>query len=230
MLNISTDTKIISLVDPQILSIEIEENSEELIDIIDQSDILFGPSPEIPDNTDYTKMRKTVYLKLLEAQKNLPLGFKLCLYEGYRSLDLQKKLFEDRYNLVNSNNPTMEHNEIFWETAKLVSPVTNLDGSRNIPPHSTGAAIDVYLVDSNGEIIDMGIRAADWMQDIDGSISKTNSSIISLTAKHNRQIMSDALTKAGFVNYLGEYWHWSYGDRYWAYFSQKSKAIYGTIL
>jgi hypothetical protein len=53
--------------------------------------------------------------------------------------------------------------------------------------------------------------------------------LISSAAKHNRKIMSNALTKAGFVNYLGEYWHWSYGDRYWAYFTKKDKAIYGSI-
>jgi zinc D-Ala-D-Ala dipeptidase len=152
------------------------------------------------------------------------------LVRSLQKLRFTKKLFDARYDIIKSNNPSLPYEEIFLETAKLVSPVINLDGSRNIPPHSTGAAIDVYLVDKDKQIVDMGIRAADWMQDIDGSISKTNSSIISSTAKHNRKIMSNALTKAGFVNYLGEYWHWSYGDRYWAYFSQKSKAIYGTIL
>jgi zinc D-Ala-D-Ala dipeptidase len=84
------EEKIIALIDPKILSIKIEENFEELIDIKDQSEILIGPSPEIPNNTDYTKMRTTVFSKLLDAQKNLPAGFRLCLYEAYRSLDLQK--------------------------------------------------------------------------------------------------------------------------------------------
>ena len=32
-----------------------------MIDLSDQSVILFGTSPEIPDNKNYTKMRKTVY-------------------------------------------------------------------------------------------------------------------------------------------------------------------------
>ena len=50
----------------------------------------------------------------------------------------------------------------------------------------------------------MGIKVVDWMQDIDGSISKTNSDKISLEAKINRQIMSKALSQVGFVNYSGE--------------------------
>jgi D-alanyl-D-alanine dipeptidase len=39
----------------------------------------------------------------------------------------------------------------------------------NLPPHTTGGAIDIYLVDQHVEIVDMGIRAADWMQDLDGT-------------------------------------------------------------
>jgi len=85
-----------------------------------------------------------------------------------------------------------------------VSPVTNLGGSQNIPPHSTGAAIDIYLVDEQGKVVDMGISTADWMKDVDGSISQTDSSEISDEAKHHRLIMSHALEGAGFVNYPGE--------------------------
>jgi len=57
--------------------------------------------------------------------------------------------------------------------------------------------------------VDMGISTADWMKDVDGSISQTDSSEISDEAKHHRLIMSHALEGAGFVNYPGEYWHWS---------------------
>ncbi len=42
--------------------------------------------------------------------------------------------------------------------------------------------------------------------------------------------MSDALNVVGFVNYPTEYWHWSYGDRYWAYVKQQPFAIYGSYV
>jgi len=32
----------------------------------------------------------------------------------------------------------------------------------------------------------------------------------------------------GFINYPTEWWHFSYGDRYWAYHQQASYAIYGS--
>jgi len=32
---------------------------------------------------------------------------------------------------------------------------------------------------------------------------------------------------AGFVNYPTEWWHWSFGDRYWAFCAGEHEAIYG---
>ncbi len=219
----------ISIVNPHVLSMPIQENNEPLIDLKDQNQILFGPSPEIPNNMEYTKIRRTVYEKLLEAQNTLSNNLRFCIYEGYRSLQLQEKLFNDRYSFLKQAHPDWKHKELFQETTKMVSPVINLDGSRNIPPHSTGAAIDIYLVNLQCEIVEMGINVADWMQDIDGSISQTNSITISDKAKEHRLIMSRALNDVGFINYPGEYWHWSYGDRYWAYHRGMPFAFYNTV-
>jgi len=113
--------------------------------------------------------------------------------------------------------PKLSHEELLLETTKLISPVVNIDGTKNIPPHSTGAAIDIYLVDKSGKPLDMWLMVKDWVQDLDRHLSITDSPLISAEARKNRQIMSDVLEKVGFVNYPTEYWHWSYGDRYWAY-------------
>lgn len=211
---------------PKIVAIPVIENHDPMIDLINHPEISYGPSPEIPNNTDYTKMRKTVYEKLNQAQSLLPKGLRFCLYESYRSLALQKLLFDTRYGKVKNKHPEWSSEQIFTETTRMVSPVINLDGSPNIPPHSTGAAIDVYLINEHGETIDMGIHPKDWMEDLDGSLSLTASEIIAHEAKQNRKIMSHVLEAVGFVNYGNEYWHWSYGDRYWAYYKQKPYALY----
>jgi D-alanyl-D-alanine dipeptidase len=225
----SAENEIISLVDQRVLSIPVKESHEPLVDLKDQSTILFGPSPEVPNNQDYTKIRLSIYDKLIKAQENLPNGYLFCLYEGYRSLTLQQMLFDGRYQLLYKQSPHRNHEQLFKETTKLVAPVINFDGSRNIPPHSTGAAIDIYLIDKNKQVVDMGIRVEDWMQDVDGSLSKTDSAHISVSAQQNRNSMSDSLKEAGFINYPGEYWHWSYGDRYWAYHIGQKTAYYGTL-
>lgn len=216
--------------DPQVLSIPIHENHDSWVDLRQQKIIEIGPSPEIPNNQDYTYVRKTVYEKLKIAQSQLPKGYHFCLYEGYRSLGLQKMLFDKQYDNVKARHPKWNEHDIFMETTKLVSPVINLDNTSNIPPHSTGAAIDVYLINDQGQAFDMGIHPKDWMLDNDGQLSETNSSIISDSAKQNRRIMNQALNAAGFVNYPTEYWHWSYGDRYWAYVENHHYAIYGNTV
>lgn len=213
--------------DPNVLAIPIHENHDAWVDLRKQTTIVYGPSPEIPNNQDYFYLRKTVYDKLRQAQSQLPKGYHFCLYEGYRSIALQKMIFDKQYANVKQRHPDWSEKNIFLETTKLVSPVINLDQTQNIPPHSTGAAIDVYLLDEEGKAVDMGIHPKDWMLDKEGQLSLTDSVVISESAKKHRQIMRDVLSAAGFVNYPTEYWHWSYGDRYWAYVKHNAYALYG---
>jgi len=217
------------IADPKILAIPVSENNEPLVDLRDTKSIRLGPSPEIDNNQDYYHVRKTVDKMLAKADQLLPKGLHLQLYEGYRSLALQSQLFQGRYAIVQKQHPDWSHEKLFTETSRLVSPVTNLDGSQNVPPHATGGAVDVYLVDDSGEAVDMGIHPKDWMQDHNGEHSLTHSSKISALAKQNRSIMSRVLKQAGFVNYPHEFWHWSYGDRYWAYYSSKAHSLYDAV-
>ena len=224
-----TNQSIALIADPAILAISIRDNGEPMIDIGPLGTLRIGPSPEIPNNRDYTKMRKTVYEKLLQAEKSLPEGLHFCLYESFRSLTLQKMLFDARYAKLKKHYPDWSHTDLFRETTRLVSPVMMPNGEPNTPPHSTGGAIDVYLVDAEGNALEMGIHPKDWMDDNTGERSLTASTTISATARKNRDIMSHALATAGFANYPGEYWHWSYGDRYWAWQQGQSHAIYDSV-
>ena len=226
----NTNSQNITLIaDPKVISIPIIENRDPFVDLIDQKIIAFGPSPEVPNNTDYTKMRQTVYNRIVQAQNLLPTGMRICLYECYRSLNLQTQLFMNRYNIIRDHHPKWSEEQLFNETTKLVSPIMNFDGSQNIPPHSTGGAIDIYLVDEKGHPLDMGIHPKDWMDNEDGTVSQTNSTLISKEAQTNRDTMNKALEAVGFINYPTEYWHWSYGDRYWAYQLGQPHAIYGPL-
>jgi D-alanyl-D-alanine dipeptidase len=217
------------IADPKVIAIPIQENGDTFIDLKDQNQLTYRPSPEVPNNTDYTKIRKIVYEKILKAQALLPKGIRFCLYEAYRSLGLQKTLFDNRYHLITNHYPNGTHEQIFEETTRLISPVINLDGTKNIPPHSTGGAFDIYLIDEQKQPLDIGIHPKDCREKNDGSLSQTNSTIISPEAKANRAIMNKALEGVGFVNYPTEYWHWSYGDRYWAYQLGRTHAIYGNL-
>ncbi|WP_326954540.1 M15 family metallopeptidase [Amycolatopsis sp. NBC_01286] len=40
-------------------------------------------------------------------------------------------------------------------------------------------------------------------------------------------LLIGAMSAGGFVNYPSEWWHWSYGDRYWALATETAHAPYG---
>lgn len=224
------ENSIVLIADPKVLEIPLVESGEELTNLRDQSTILIGPSPEIENNTCYTFVRKSIFERLLIAQKFLPSHLRLCLYEGLRSLSLQEQLFQARWDQVRNRHSSWDDAEVYYEVIKLVSPVITLDGTKNIPPHSTGAAVDVYLVDAQiCHPIEMGILAKDWILDYEGILSRTDSELISSGAMENRKILNRAMLAAGFVNYPTEYWHWSYGDKYWAFVKGEPKAFYGPV-
>lgn len=220
---------IVLITDPRVLSVPIKECGEPLIDLRDQKTLAFGPSPEVPNNLCYTKLRKSLYEKLCEAQKLLPNRVRLCVYEGWRSLELQEFLFKKMYKNNQNSFAHMNEKELFFETTKLVSPIRAFDGTANIPPHSTGGAVDVYLIGSDEKLLDMGMPLDQWSHDEGARLSQTDSEWISDEARNNRLIMKSALSAVGCINYPTEYWHWSYGDRYWAYMTQAPQAIFGAL-
>jgi len=221
------ESEMILISDTRICSVPIIENNDSIVDLYKQDRISY--SVRTGFNPDYTKIRKTVYDKLVIAQENLPKGLQLCVYEGYRNLKNQDSMFKKRFKQNRILYKNWSFRKVFYETVKLVSPVFNIDGTLNIPPHSTGGAIDLYLIDDTGKYVNMGIHPKDAALDSHGSIILSNSQLISNTAKKNRKIMNEVMINAGFVNYLTEYWHWSYGDRYWAYHKGKNHAIYSSI-
>ena len=98
-------------------------------------------------------------------------------------------------------------------------------GVKIFPPHSTGGAIDVFLQDTRTTKLLDGISPTNLEKDVDGKLSETCSQKISSAAKKNRDIMSFALKRVGFVNYPTEYWHWSYGEQVLGFSKEGLKSL-----
>lgn len=220
--------KIIYITDPAVLCIPIVECKEPLIDVKHHPNLEYGPPPECKLTAEhYTKIRKTVFEKLCQVQVALPKGWYIRLYEGFRSLEVQQMLFEQEYKRIAARFPHEPHQFHFLETTRLVSPVTNLDGSQNIPVHNTGGAVDLEIITQDGQLVDMGMALKDWCN-VEPELCLTECKIISNTAQQNRKLLLEVMRAYGFVNYPTEWWHFSYGDRYWAYHQPIKKAIYGS--
>jgi D-alanyl-D-alanine dipeptidase len=52
---------------------------------------------------------------------------------------------------------------------------------------------------------------------------------LSAESADNRRVLGEAMAAAGFTNYLGEWWHWSYGEPGWALRTGREAAIYGPL-
>ena len=212
---------IILISDPKVLQIPIQENNDPLVDIRDYPQIKVDDIKS-KSSDSYFKLRQSVLNRLLEAKKYLPTGINFLITEGHRPLSLQTKYFNRYSDKLRKSHPDWDDEHIHQEASKYVAPPDI------VPPHSTGGAVDLTLVGSNGEKLDMNGEMNLDPEESSNTVF-TYSEDISEEAKANRQILINAMTKAGFVNYPTEWWHWSYGDRYWAYITNQQFALFDSI-
>lgn len=103
------------------------------------------------------------------------------------------------------------------------------DGYRcaaELGPHVTGAAVDVTLCSAAGDELDLGTAVHASPEESDGAC-RTAAANITADARRNRRTLSAALSTAGLTNHPAQWWHWSYGDRYWALNTGAPAARYG---
>lgn len=215
--------------DEWVLAIPVAECNEPLVHIGTASPIRFGEPPEYPETAPhYRFLREGVVQRLLQAQAALPPGLYLRLYEGYRSPAVQAKLFEAQFGRTVQQNPSWTRRRCHREAAKLASPVSTFDGAANLPPHSTGGAVDIEIVNEEGKVIDFGMEAKDWAT-VAPELCATAYSNVAPRVRRNRDLLVEVMQTSGFVNYPREWWHFSYGDKYWALLKGEPKAMYGQV-
>lgn len=214
------DVNFLLISDPQIWSISVKECHEPLVDL---KELGFKISLNRASfYNGYTKVRQSVANKLSAASKQLPDGISFLFSEGHRPISLQQTMYAEYYEQLAAANPDWDATKLRHETTKFVAP------SEDVPPHSTGGAIDITLVDNDDNEIDMG-SILDETPDKNENRNFTFADNISERAKANRKILFQVLSDVGFINYQAEWWHWSYGDKYWAYHAKQPFAIYGSV-
>lgn len=206
---------------PEVLKIPIEENGEDMVTLFGHSEIVIDTRKQGPG--EYFKVRKTVLEKLLEAWKSLPPELRFLVVESFRPLSIQTRYFSGYSEELKKIHAEWSNERIYMEASKFVAP------PEIVPPHSTGGAIDLTLCDESGREVDMG-TALNTDPEKSSNACFTGAENISSEAKANRKMLINSLSKVGFINYPTEWWHWSYGDRYWAYSTKAVVAIYASAL
>lgn len=165
-------------------------------------------------------VRKSVLEKLVLAQTKMPSNWQLVLKSGHRPLAVQQMLFDAMYEEAKRKYPSYTPEQLFDYTRQYVA-----NPKLAAPAHTTGGAVDVLVEDtSTGKPVDMGSAI-----NIDGEISMTFCKNIPEAAQQNRITLLKAMLAAGFANLMDEWWHFSYGDPYWAAFYSQSKTLYSKV-
>ena len=193
----------------------IQENNEIMVDIKQDDSLFFGK--ELKKRPVFLRIKAYQFLK--QAQRLLPKGCHFKIYSAYRSMGEQRALWDEEYTLQKKLAPNLS--DVALE--RLVR-ARYADPRRGFGGHQTGGAVDITLCDEKGKDFDMGTNYLEMT-----SSTLTNSHKVSREARRNRRVLYKALTSQGFQNYPAEWWHYSYGDRMWAAYQLKDKAIYGLI-
>jgi D-alanyl-D-alanine dipeptidase len=115
-------------------------------------------------------------------------GFRIKLYDCYRPLDVQKRM---------------------WAKVPRPTYVANPYGKGSI--HNKGAAVDMTLETLEGCFIDMG---SDY--DFFGRAAHIDNYNFSEEILKHRKILFEGMRKAGFQTVRTEWWHFSY-QKNWSY-------------
>jgi len=164
-------------------------------------------------------LRKPVSESLLQAAESFSQqGLTLKLESAYRTLDEQRQKFVTRYKSVRKNYPK------YTKTKALKKANIYTAGVPILAAHTAGAAVDVTLLDKNGQLLDFGVPYN--YGDIE---SITDYPHLSKKVKENRKLLKEGMEKYGFINYPFEYWHYSIGDVCAAYLGGQDTAVFGPV-
>ena len=221
---ISENVLYLPIADSKVKSIALDEIDEEVVDLLKINNTRIRPlsviDPQYKNTYEgFSKVRLGVYEKLVKMLELLPKNIGIAYFEGFRPLWKQKEYFDKKFKeiLVEVKDKELA----YQETTKHVSPFID-----NIPTHGTGAAIDITLFETKDEgevLIDMGMFDTIYGHN---PAQETFSENTTQQQRKNRMMLLNAAARSGLVNYGFEWWHYSYGDKAWAYV-KKQKAIYG---
>ena len=178
-------------------------------------------------------LRESVLNSLIQAQAELQLhrpNWRIQIFDAYRPVAVQQFMVDYTFaQVVQAQRLTpvelsQTQRQVIWEQVYQIWAVPSLEDS-SPPPHSTGAAVDVTLVDSTGQTVNMG-SAIDELSPASHPNYFTNSADQVEQDYHaHRQMLWDVLRSAGFQRHPGEWWHFCLGDQMWAWLcNQKEPA------
>lgn len=198
-------------------------------------------------------LRQGVLQRLIQAQQLLQQRYpdwRIQIFDAYRPLSVQQYMVDYTFTqtaaaqgLSPAQLTEPQRQEILEQVYQFWA-VPSFDPATP-PPHSTGAAVDVTLVDAIGTVVDMGSPIdemsprsyPDYFAEANAIEAEGDRLTLHshLTFHSHRQLLKEVMEAAGFRQHPREWWHFSVGDQLWAWLLQQDNpqvrqiACYGAV-
>jgi len=205
-------------------SILIQENGDPLVDLSTYPFIL-EPRYYNRGLSDSATLfvRKSVADKLIRIQDQLEeMAFKI--WDPWRSREVQNNIYQIIWKDLQAGHPDWDDEKLRFEVGVFATAATD---PNIIPPHATGGAVDLTLVDSDGRELSMGTGFDHFGPEAQMFYFDNIEPIAEISA--NRRLLRDAMLEEDFSYYNDEWWHFDYGNQFWAALKGYEVAIYGEI-
>jgi zinc D-Ala-D-Ala dipeptidase len=183
-------------------------------------------------------LRQGVLDRLLQAQIYLQQTYpqwRIQIFDAYRPIAVQQFMVDYAFSQVlQAEGLTVEQlssnqQQALWQQVYQIWAIPSTD-PKTPPPHSTGAAVDITLVDAAGMTVNMGSLIDEMSARSQPDYFALSTAPVEQQYHVYRQLLRDVMLKAEFTRHPGEWWHFSYGDQMWAWLSDRTVACYGGIL
>jgi zinc D-Ala-D-Ala dipeptidase len=188
-------------------------------------------------------LRQSVLQQLIAAQAVLQdqhPGWHIQIFDAYRPLAVQRFMVDYTFaETIRAQGLTLAQlsdplRETILQQVYQFWAIPSTDPATP-PPHSTGAAVDVTLVNADGRVVDMGspideLSARSYPNffssndqsatAVEAAARNTGEAIAfkdRQTFHHHRQILQGVMVAAGFCQHPNEWWHFSLYDQMWVW-------------
>lgn len=175
-------------------------------------------------------LRSGVLTALLQAQAHLDQerpGWKIQIFDAYRPVAVQQFMVDYTFRQLleqqgwsETTIPEAQRSLIRQQVYQFWAPPS--PDLATPPPHSTGAALDVTLVNDQGEVVNMGSPIDEVSPRSFPNHFATSEQSIEQQWHSDRCYLNQLMSQAGFRRHPNEWWHFSLGDQYWAWLERQA--------
>ncbi|MDJ0556970.1 MAG: M15 family metallopeptidase [Microcoleaceae cyanobacterium MO_207.B10] len=174
------------------------------------------------------KVLDSLILAQTNLQQNYP-GWHIQIFDAYRPIYVQQFMVDYTFaQAVKAEGLTLDSPSLtetkrqeilelvyqFWAAPSL-DPATP-------PPHSTGAAVDITLVDASGKTVNMGSPIDELSPRSYPNYFSDRPDAEDQKYHQHRQLLAEVMLSVEFQQHPQEWWHFSLGDQMWAWLTSQT--------